>query len=34
MCFYNQNILEYAQNARSEPKSIILNIEGRSNKFS
>ena len=27
----NENILEYAQIAGSEPKSMILNIEGRSN---
>ena len=27
---YNKNILEYAQIAESEPKSMILNIEGRS----
>ena len=26
----NKNVLEYAQIVRSEPKSLILNIEGRS----
>ena len=30
MYLYNKNILEYAQIAQSEPKSMILNIEGRS----
>ena len=30
MYLYNQKALEYAQIARSEPKSMILNIEGRS----
>ena len=29
--YNNKNILEYAQIAQSEPKSMILNIEGRSN---
>ena len=27
---YNKNVLEYAQIARSGPKSMIRNIEGRS----
>ena len=31
MYLYNKNILEYAQIARSEPKYMIRNIEGRSN---
>ena len=30
---YNENILEYAQIAGSEPKNMILNIEGRSNNY-
>ena len=30
MYLYNENILEYAQIAQSEPKSMIHNIEGRS----
>ena len=30
MYLYNKNILDYAQIAQSEPKSMILNIEGRS----
>ena len=30
MCLYNKNILEYAQIDRSEPKSMILDIEGHS----
>ena len=29
---YNKNVLEYAQIARSGPKSMICNIEGRSNE--
>ena len=32
MYLYNKNILEYAQIAQSEPKSMIHNIEGHSNK--
>ena len=31
MNLYYKNILKYAKIARSEPKSMILNIEGRSN---
>ena len=34
MQLYNKDILEYAQIAQSEPKFRILNIEGRSNKYS
>ena len=30
---YNKNVLEYAQIARSGPKSMIRNIEGRSNIY-
>ena len=30
MYLYNKNVLEYAQIARSGPKSMIRNIEGRS----
>ena len=30
MYVYNKNVLEYAQIARSGPKSMIRNIEGRS----
>ena len=30
MYLYNKNILEYAQIGRREPKSMILNIKGRS----
>ena len=30
MYLHNKNVLEYAQIARSEPKSMILNFEGRS----
>ena len=30
MYLYNKNFLEYAQIARSEPKSMILNNEGHS----
>ena len=29
MYLYNKNVLEYAQIARSGPKSMICNIEGR-----
>ena len=32
MYLYNKNVLEYAQIARSGPKSMIRNIEGSSNK--
>ena len=32
MYLYNKNDLEYAQLARSGPKSMIHNIEGSSNK--
>ena len=32
MYLYNKNILEYAQIAQSEPKSMLPNIEGRSIK--
>ena len=32
MYLYNKNALEYAQIARSGPKSMISNIEGRSNR--
>ena len=31
MHLHNKNTLEYAQSARIEPLSMILNIEGRSN---
>ena len=31
MYLYNKNVLEYAQIARSGPKSMIRNIEGSSN---
>ena len=31
MYLYNKNALEYAQIARSGPKSMIRNIEGSSN---
>ena len=30
---YNKNVLEYAQIARSGPKSMIRNIEGRSSVY-
>ena len=30
MYLYNKNVLEYARTARSGPKSMIRNIEGRS----
>ena len=33
MYLYNKNVLEYAQIARSGPKSMICNIEGSSNKL-
>ena len=33
MYLYNKNVLEYAQIARSGPKSMIHNIEGNSNNF-
>ena len=33
MYLYNTNILEYAQIAQREPKSMIVNIEGHSNKY-
>ena len=33
MYLYNKNILKYAQIARSGPKSMILDIEGLSNKY-
>ena len=33
MYLYNKNVLEYAQIARSGPKSMIRNIEGRSTSF-
>ena len=33
MYLYNKNILEYAQIARSGPKSMFPNIEGPSNKY-
>ena len=32
MYLYNENILEYAQIARSGPKSMIRSIEGSSNR--
>ena len=32
MYLYNKNVLEYAQIARSGPKSMIRNIEGSSNR--
>ena len=32
MYLYNKNVFEYAQIARSGPKSMIRNIEGSSNK--
>ena len=32
MCLYNKNVLEYAQIGRSGQKSMILNIEGSTNK--
>ena len=34
MYLYNKNILEYAQIARSGPKSMIRDIEGLSNIYS
>ena len=33
MYLYNKNVLEYAQIARSGPKSMIRNIEGCSKKY-
>ena len=33
MYLYNKNVLEYAQIARSGPKSMIRNIEGSSKKY-
>ena len=33
MYLYNRNVLEYAQIARSGPKSMIRNIEGRSSNY-
>ena len=33
MYLYNKNVLEYAQIARSGPKSMIRNIEGSSTKY-
>ena len=33
MYLYNKNVLEYAQIARSGPKSMIRNIEGHSNSY-
>ena len=33
MYLYNKNVLEYAQIARSGPKSTIRNIEGNSNVY-
>ena len=33
MYLYNKNILEYDQIAQSEPKSMILNIEGLSSVY-
>ena len=33
MNLYNKNVLEYAQIARSGPKSMIRNIEGFSSGF-
>ena len=32
MYLYNKNVLEYAQIARSGPKSMIRDIEGLSNR--
>ena len=32
MYLYNKNVLEYAEIVLSGPKSMIRNIEGRSNK--
>ena len=34
MYLYNKNILEYAEIVGSEPKSMILNIEGHANLYS
>ena len=33
MYLYNKNVLEYAQIARSGPKSMIRNIEGSSSTY-
>ena len=33
MYLYNKNVLEYAQIARSGPKSMIRDIEGLSNVY-
>ena len=33
MYLYDKNILEFAQIAQTEPKSMIQNIEGRSNLY-
>ena len=33
MYLYNKKFLEYAQIARSAPKSMIRDIEGLSNKY-
>ena len=33
MHLYNKNVLEYAQIARTGPKSIIRDIEGLSTKY-
>ena len=33
MYLYNKNILEYAQISQSEPKSMIIDIEGLSNNY-
>ena len=32
MYLYNKNVLEYVEIVGSEPKSMILNTEGRSNE--
>ena len=33
MYLYNKNILKYVEIVGSEPKSMILNTEGRSSNF-
>ena len=33
MYLYNKNILKYVEIVGSEPKSMILNTEGRSNTY-
>ena len=33
MYLYNKNILKYVEIVGSEPKSMILNTEGRSNNY-